>query len=528
MSAIKDLGEAFTQITGVRSCGYGVCSAELIDQMPIAVYALDVEGRVSYFNPAAVQLAGREPRIGLDTWCVSWKLYRPDGSLLPHDQCAMAVALKELRDIRGAEVIVERPDGSRVWVEPYPTVLYDDDGQVRGAINIVVDITERKRAAEALAEADRRKNEFLAQLAHELRNPLTPIRNAVTILLHPDEKNAPDRRRALLSMADRQLDHLTQLVDDLLEISRINFGKMELKKQCVDLAEVLRDAIETTQPNIDQRGQTLNIELPSQPVQLDADPVRLAQVFSNLLSNAAKFTQKGDVIQLTGGSREDNAIVAVRDTGVGISAEMLPRVFDMFAQEKSSSARLRGGLGIGLALVKNIVELHGGRVEAHSDGVGHGSEFIVYLPTVAQRKSGQPTGDRTSIQQGTTPRVLVIDDDHDVADSLAMLLETIGAEVRVAYAGTEGIQMLTESIPAFVFLDIGMAEMDGYETARRIRGLPGTRDGMQLVALTGWGQEADRDRAREAGFDRHITKPASIEELEALLAMNSGIRDGMV
>lgn len=365
------------------SCGYGVCFSELIGQTPIAVYATDIEGRVTYFNRAAAQLVGREPQIGSDRWSITWKLYRPDGSFLPHDECLMAVALKELRNIRGAEVIIEKPGGSRLWVEPCPTILYGGEGQVKGAVNVLVDITERKKIAEVLAETARRKNEFLAQLAHELRNPLAAMRSAVSAFLYSAETSISERGRTLLSIVDRQLDHTTRLVHDLLEISRINFGKIGLKKQSVDLAEVLRHAIETVMPKIDRRGHTLNVKTPSQPVQLDADPVRLAQVFSNLLKNAAKFTPDCGTIELAAEWRGDEVVIAVRDSGVGIPGELLPRVFDVFAQQENSQGRMRSGLGIGLALAKNIVEMHGGRIEAHSDGVGQGSEFIVYLPVVA-------------------------------------------------------------------------------------------------------------------------------------------------
>ena len=474
----KGFGEAET--LGVLDSGCGARFSELIDWLPIAAYAIDVEGRVTYFNRAAARLVGREPQIGSDRWCISWKLYRPDGSFLPHDECLLAVALKELRNIRGAEAIVKRPDGGCIWVEAYPTIIYGKDGQAEGAINVLIDITDRKKAAEGLAESNRRKSEFLAQLAHELRNPLAAISSAVTALLLPSENSASDRGHALLSIAHRQLNHVTRLVDDLLQVSRIDSGKIALKKQSVDLADVLRHAIETALPEIERRGHILNVKLLFQPLQLDADPVRLSQVFADLLSNAAKFTQDAGVVELTGERRSDQAIITVRDNGVGISAEMLPRVFDMFAQQENTQRPMQGGLRIGLALAKNVVELHGGKVEVHSDGVGRGSKYVIHLPIadhneMVDHSKKESAGIQGPIKTDAMPRVLVVDDDHEVADSLGMLLEAVGAEVRVAYSGAEGLKTLMAFEPGLVLIDICMPEMDGYETARRFRTLPGRR-----------------------------------------------------
>ncbi|BDV35493.1 PAS domain S-box protein [Methylocystis iwaonis] len=407
--------------------------------------------------------------------------------------------------------------GEALWMLYNVFVLRDEAGARIGLATVSRDITARKRAEDALKAADRRKDEFLATLAHELRNPLAPIRNAVHILRHDvGETTKGKRDLTLLSMVDRQVEHLIRLVDDLLEVSRITRGKIELKKRRIDLGEVLRHAIETAQPMIDAGGHELKVELPSEPMELDADPVRLAQVFTNLLNNAAKYTEQGGIIELVAERRGREAAIAVRDSGVGIPPEMLPRVFDLFTQVDRSLGRAQGGLGIGLALVKSLLRLHGGTVEAHSDGLGRGSVFLVRLPIGTNQSSEAPMPATTGVEASGARRILVIDDDHDVADSLVMFLETFGADVRVAYSGLDGVEAVKAFEPELVFLDLGMPGMDGYETARRIRALPNSAR-ITLVALTGWGQDQIRDRAREAGFDRQLTKPAGLDALQDLL-----------
>jgi len=403
--------------------------------------------------------------------------------------------------------------------------ILDLDGAAKATGGVAIDITERvqaekrlREATEKLIEADRRKDEFIAMLAHELRNPLAAIRNAVHLLRHDAAATLKDHRDVtLLSMVDRQVQHLIRLIDDLLEVSRVSRGKIELKKQHVELADILRHAIDTARPRMDSGGHDLQVALPAELLMLDADPVRLAQVFTNLLDNAAKYTGHGGAIWLAAERSGDEAVVTVRDSGAGIPAEMLPRVFDLFAQVGSAPGRAEGGLGIGLALAKSLLQLHGGTVEAESDGLGRGSTFVVRLPALPQSATEKPreTGGPTAF--GAARRILVIDDDPDVADSLTMLLETFGATVRVAYSGAAGLELLAAFRPELIFLDLGMPEMDGYETARRIRAVPEGRD-VVLVALTGWGQSQVYDRAREAGFDRQLTKPADIQALLELLS----------
>lgn len=415
-----------------------------------------------------------------------------------------------------------RKDGSVFPISIRTWPLRDGAGHLTGLQGIVRDITERKQAeedlrrmAEALREADRRKDEFLATLAHELRNPLAPIRNALHLLrrTHGPE---PANEERLLAMMQRQLDHLVRLVDDLLEVSRISQGKIVLRKEFIDLSTILSHALETSRPLIEAAGHRLSVDLPPEPILLDADPVRLAQVFANLLNNAAKYTESRGHIRLIAQRRGGEAVVSVIDSGVGIPAEMLPHVFDLFAQVDRSLGRAQGGLGIGLALVRNLVEMHGGRVEVHSDGMGRGSEFSAYLPLAEDRPMQPIMPDKPPRQLGPLCRMLVVDDNQDAADSLGLLLEALEYEVRVVYDGATALSILGEFKPAVVLLDIGMPDMDGYETARRIRQRPEGRD-VSLIALTGWGQEDDRRRTQEAGFDQHLVKPVEIEVLQGLL-----------
>jgi signal transduction histidine kinase/CheY-like chemotaxis protein len=379
---------------------------------------------------------------------------------------------------------------------------------------------ELQRRAEELALADRRKDEFLAILGHELRNPLAPIRNAVHLL---QVLGTPDPTlQQARAMIERQVGHLCRLVDDLLDVSRITRGKVGLRKEPADLATALHRAVESTRPLIDANRHTLALTLLPQPTRVVADVTRLEQVFANLLNNAAKYTERGGSITVVEERQGDEVLIRVRDTGFGIAAPVLPHVFDLFTQADGTLDRSQGGLGIGLTLVKTLVELHGGRVTAHSDGPGKGSEFIVRLPISkderGRRKDETSKGPvhPSSFLLHPSRKVLVVEDDRDAADSLALVLRHWGHDVRTSHDGLSGLKAARSYRPEVVLLDIGLPGLDGYAVARQLRGELG--QDVRLVAVTGYGQEEDRRRAVEASFDAHLVKPADLAALQAVLA----------
>ncbi|MDB5792693.1 MAG: hybrid sensor histidine kinase/response regulator [Massilia sp.] len=408
--------------------------------------------------------------------------------------------------------------------------VHGADGAHLGLATITRDITEQKRAenelrriAADLSEADHRKSEFLATLAHELRNPLAPLRTGLDLLrMAPGDAPATARVHAMM---DRQLGQLIHLVDDLLDIARITRGRIELKKEPVDLRMAVSMALETSSAPIQAGGHTLEVDLPDEPLPLRADLTRLVQVLSNLLNNAAKYTPAGGRIRVHGWREQGQALVAVSDSGVGIGPEAIGSVFEMFTQVRSSLDRAQGGLGIGLSLVRRLVELHGGRVEAASPGRGHGSTFTVSLPL---RGAGQDNanGDAAGAGPGPAPplRVLVVDDNVDAAECLASLLKVLGHETRMAHDGAAGLQAAHEFRPDLAFLDIGLPGMNGHELARALRSRPGMR-GLVLVALTGWGAASDMTLSHDAGFDQHLTKPVSLEALARALAAATQARE---
>ena len=379
---------------------------------------------------------------------------------------------------------------------------------------------ERAKAEEALREADRRKDEFLAMLAHELRNPLAPLRNALEVLKLTE---APP---AILSqtreMMERQVQVMARLVEDLLDVSRITRGKIDLRREPVEVRAVVTRAVETARPLIEARGHRLSVELPAESLRVEGDPVRLAQVLSNLLNNAAKYTESGGRITLKAGAEGGEVVLCVRDEGVGIAPELLPRVFDLFTQGNHPAALSQGGLGIGLTLVRRLVELHGGRVEAHSEGLGRGSEFVVRLPALAGAPAAGPAGaKKAELGPASRRRVLLVDDNVDSATSLAMLLRLWGHEVRAVHDGSQALAAARAFRPDVALLDIGMPDMDGYEVARLLR-TQGGLNGTAFVALTGYGQENDRRRSAEEGFQTHLVKPVDPEALRRLLEELAG------
>jgi two-component system, sensor histidine kinase len=410
--------------------------------------------------------------------------------------------------ILGNVTLVERPVRVAALVSTVRTAL-----RARGRQY------EMRALLQALQEADQRKDEFLATLAHELRNPLAPIRNSVDIIRLSGD-NSPMVGK-LADIMERQVSHMVRLVDDLLEVSRITRGKIELRRVRAELGAIIDAAVETSRPLIEAGGHELALSLPEEPVHVEADATRLAQVLANLLNNAAKYTERGGRIELAARADEAGVNVSIRDTGIGMAPEVIERMFDMFAQADASHARVQGGLGIGLTLARSLVEMHGGTVTAHSEGPGRGSELVVRLPRAggaATRAFAAPPEAPAKIQAPT--RVLVVDDNQDAADSLGAMLKMLGAEVDVAHSGAAALEAVQARAPAIAFLDIGMPDMDGYEVARRIRAAPRSKYTM-LVALTGWGQEKDRRETKAAGFHHHLVKPTDIRTIQAVLSAAS-------
>ncbi|SMF97412.1 PAS domain S-box-containing protein [Methylomagnum ishizawai] len=490
----------------------------IFEYAALGIAIIDAEGRLIRCNPAYCALLGHTQaelahRIFLEL-------------VHPEDRADNLLGIQRLLAGELPYFEVEnrylRQDGEPVWVRKFVSFLRVPAQEAPHLMTLVTDMTERRRMEDALREGDRRKDEFLAILSHELRNPLAPIRNSLYALGGAGGHSS--RTAHALTVMIRQVDHLVRLVDDLMEASRITRGKVELKKQRIALAGVIEQAVETSRPLVESGGHRLDVVLPPDPLHLDADPVRLAQVFTNLLNNAAKYTEPHGRIGIAAERQGNEAVIGVSDTGVGIPEAMLPRVFELFSQVDHGQGRAQGGLGIGLALVRHLVQLHGGRIEARSGGVGRGSEFVVRIPLAEAPPAGfQASADPPAPE--FPRRLLVVDDNRDAADSLALLLELLGIEVRVAYDGSAALALLAEFPPDVVLLDLGMPGMDGYEVARRIRGQPGGRD-IALFALTGWGQAADRHRTRLGGFDQHLVKPVDFEDLRRLLAEVGTCRGG--
>jgi signal transduction histidine kinase/CheY-like chemotaxis protein len=411
-------------------------------------------------------------------------------------------------------------NGAIRWLRATGRTYYDDSGEALRFDGMTQDITESKAREQELSAANRRKDEFLAMLAHELRNPLAPIRNAVEIMRTVGSSD--DRIHKGSDAISRQVQHLVRLVDDLLDVSRVTQGKVLLQREALELTGVISRGIELARPLIDARHHKLEVTLPAiGELTVEGDATRIAQVIGNLLDNAAKYTEEGGSIHLSATRDNESVVIRVRDNGVGISPDLLPRVFDLFIQAERSPDRAQGGLGIGLSLVKNLIELHGGTVEARSNGPGNGSEFIVRLPVLQKQWVREATATKHHARRlRPNQRVLVVDDNVDAAETLRMLLEMNGHEVRCAHEGTQAIELAMDFRPDVALLDIGLPRMDGFELARRLRARPEMRD-TRLIALTGYGQAEDRSRALAAGFDDHLTKPVDPNALEDLIGTSS-------
>ncbi|MGE5304440.1 MAG: PAS domain S-box protein [Alphaproteobacteria bacterium] len=472
--------------------------------------------RVSYVSPAFEQLWGmpverlyENPHLWIEM-------------IHPEDRSNAEQAFEDWVTGRSKTYNIEyrilRHDREVRWMHDRGIVIGYKDGRPYKLSGIVKDITERKRVEQERRQADRRKDEFIATLAHELRNPLAPIRNVISLLqLQGSPDPSVSRARDVIS---RQIDHLTRLIDDLLDVSRITSDKLELHKERVSLAEAVNLAVESSHPLIEQHHHKLSLLLPGEPIYLNADKVRLAQVIMNLLTNAAKYTPDGGRIALSAEHKGDEIVFRVTDNGVGIAPDQLSQIFDMFYQANRSYEQLHGGLGIGLTLVRRLVEMHGGRVKAHSAGINRGAEFVVRLPIFLLQPQKEEA--RAETTRALVQRILVVDDDGEIAETLAELLRFEGHDVEIASDGLKAIEIAEKYRPAVVLLDIGMPKLNGYEAARKIREQPWGKD-MVLVAITGWGQENDRNRSRQAGFDAHLLKPFKYPELSKLIAnLSSG------
>lgn len=382
---------------------------------------------------------------------------------------------------------------------------------------VFTDLTEHKHNLE-LRDTDRRKDEFLAMLAHELRNPLAPISNAAMILGLRNQ-GANEEVRWACDVIERQVRQMTRIVDDLLDVSRITRGKITLQKTLVDISSIISAAVETSRPLIESRKHRLNITLPSEPLEVQVDVTRMAQVVTNLLNNAAKYTEEGGQIRISADRDGDEAVITVRDNGVGVSPDLLPKIFELFTQADRTIDRSQGGLGIGLTLVRSLVELHGGSVSAFSDGLGQGSQFVVRLPLILNARNNEhgTLSARTNGAAKTKPqRILVVDDNIDSAQTLASMLRVLGHDSLVAHDGPQAIDAAKTYHPALVILDIGLPGMNGYMVAEQLRSIPELR-GMYLAALTGYGEEQDRKRSQESGFNKHFVKPLGLTELQELI-----------
>ena len=490
--------------------------ADLVARAPVPIaIAHDPDCRFITANDALARLLHlpTDVNISLTPPEDERPLYRIQrhGRDLPDHELPMQYAVAHRTHVTN-DIEIIRPDGSVAYVQNDVEPLYDRDGSVCGCVSVCVDMTARKDAEDVLREADRRKDEFLATLSHELRNPLAPIRNALELLRRAGT-DAALRERAL-AITERQVQQLVRLTDDLLDVSRITRNKIELRCDRLDLRNAISSALETVAPLSHAAQHVVTLELPPEPLWVFADLTRLAQAFANILNNAVKFTERGGHSTVTAVVDGREARVTLSDTGIGIDAASLPTIFDMFVQIDQGLGRARSGLGIGLALARRLVELHDGSIEARSEGPGSGTTFIVRLPLAAPADEHRPV---IAVPPAIGRcRVLVADDIPDAAEMMRLMIECMGHEVRVAGDGVQAVEIAREFEPQIALLDIGMPRMDGYEAARQIRAALGNR--VFLVAVTGWGQEEDQRRAHAAGFDRHVTKPAEPAVLEALIA----------
>jgi PAS domain S-box-containing protein len=486
------------------------------------VITTDDKGRITAMNAVAELLTGwdREQALGLPLDGV-FRIVNEQTQQPVENPAARALKEGVIVGLANHTILIAK-DGTERPIDDSAAPIRYEGGDVVGCVLVFRDVTERRQVeqqirqqAASLAEADRRKDEFLATLAHELRNPLAPIRNALSILhVASDNREMLDRAREMMT---RQVGQMVRLIDDLLDVSRISRGKLQLRKQRVELAPVINQAVEACRPLAESAGHEMTISLPPQPVYLNADPIRLTQVISNLLDNACKFTQHAGRIRLTAERQGGDVVVAVKDNGIGIPPDRIDGIFELFAQVDRTLEKSHGGLGIGLTLVKRLVEMHGGTVEVHSEGQGKGSDFLVRLPVVVEQPLPSSEGSADEIRPSGPRRILVVDDNRDNAESLAMLFGLNGNEMHMAYDGEQAVEVASKVRPDVILLDIGLPRLNGYDVCRRIREERWAKHTV-IIALTGWGQEDYRRRSTDAGFNGHLVKPVNHAVLAKLMA----------
>jgi PAS domain S-box-containing protein len=482
-----------------------------------AIFLIDPDGHIVCWNPGASRLFGYQSNEVVGHHFSLFFSPADVESGQPEQELEIARATGRCDNVRWQY----RKDGSRFWCGATLTPLFDENKHLRSFARVMHDLTDgqvlegQKKRADDLATANRSKEDFMALLSHELRNPLAPILDALSI--QREVKSADPILQQAGYVIERQVGLMVRLVDDLLDVSRITTGKLRLRKEAVELRVIVNNAVEASRHSVDARQHKFSVELPTEPIWVDADPARLEQVFVNLLNNASKYTSPGGLVRVTVEQESSEAVVRVRDNGTGIATEMLPHIFELFTQVDATTERSRGGLGIGLALVGTLVEMHNGRVHVASEGLGKGSEFTVRLPTIANPPESEcPSHAGMVAPTGARPRVLIVEDDIDSGDMLCMLLRLKGQEVSVARSGQAALEVAPTFLPDIVLCDVGLPGMDGYEVARRLRETPECKDKI-LCALTGYTpSEADNRRLPLAGFDHHFVKPVAIETLLAL------------
>ena len=484
--------------------------AAIVDSTDDAIVSKTLDGIVTSWNPGASSLFGYQPAeiVG-----------KPITTIIPpelhSEEVEILARLRRGERVDHYETVRVAKDGRRIDISLTISPIRGEDGTIIGASKIARDVTQRKRTERLLREADQQKDEFLATLAHELRNPLAPICAAAELL--KNAKSLAPELRAATAILERQSRHMTHLVDDLLDISRITSGRIRLQQETVELGELVKAVIETHRQSAETARHQVSLSFAGAPIHVNGDRVRLTQIVSNILHNAIKYTPPGGRIEIALRTQGQDAVVSIRDNGMGIPAEKLDHIFEPFAQLATSYEHGDGGLGIGLTLTRKLVELHGGRIEARSAGRGMGTEFVIHLAAIAAAPATLASTPRKYSDASATCRVLIADDNHDAAVSLSLLLQAMGHETRVVHDGLEALEQAESFEPDVVLLDLGMPRLDGYETARRMRARPWAAD-TQIVAVTGWGQEADRQRAKEAGFHRHLVKPVDLEALRQIMA----------